>query len=83
MNREKMILSDLTVPTPTTAKKSGIGVDYKYPHNFKGGYVQQDYLPDGIKKKFYNPKDIGYEKNIKNYLQKLQILLENSKSSQK
>ncbi len=64
------------------AKKAGIGADYKYPHNYKEGFVKQDYLPAGIKKKYYKPKDIGYEKNIKNYLQKLQTLLENSKSSQ-
>ncbi len=65
------------------AKKAGIGTDYKYPHSSKEGFVEQDYLPDGIKKKYYSPKDIGYEKNIKNYLQKLQTLLENNKSSQK
>ena len=63
------------------AKKAGIGADYKYPHNFKDGFVPQKYLPEGIKKKYYVPKDAGYEKNIKQYLQKLQILLENSKSS--
>ena len=63
------------------AKKAGYGADYKYPHNFKGGFVAQDYLPAGMKKKYYVPKDSGYEKNIKQYLQKLQILLENSKSS--
>jgi putative ATPase len=63
------------------AKKAGIGADYKYPHSFEDGFVKQEYLPAGIKKKYYSPKDIGYEKNIKNYLQKLQILLENSKSS--
>lgn len=67
----------------SAAKKAGIGVDYKYPHSFKEGFVEQDYLPDGIKKNYYSPKDIGYEKNIKNYLQKLQTLLENNKSSQK
>ncbi len=46
------------------AKKAGIGADYKYPHNFKDGFVEQEYLPEGIKKKYYNPKDSGYEKNI-------------------
>jgi putative ATPase len=59
------------------AKKAGYGIDYKYPHNFKGGFVSQEYLPAGMKKKYYMPKDIGYEKNIQHYLQKLQSLLEN------
>jgi putative ATPase len=61
------------------AKKMGFGIDYKYPHNFKEGFVLQEYLPEAMKKKYYLPKDIGYEKNIKRYLQKLQSLIQNSK----
>ncbi|MHC4535664.1 MAG: AAA family ATPase, partial [Planctomycetota bacterium] len=61
------------------AKKLGFGVDYKYPHNFKDGFVPQEYLPAAVKKKYYMPKDIGCEKNIKCYLQKLQSLIQNSK----
>jgi putative ATPase len=61
------------------AKKAGFGVDYKYPHNFKGGFVPQEYLPAAVKKEYYMPKERGYEKNIKHYLQKLQILIKNSK----
>ena len=39
--------------------------NYKYPHDF-GGYVEQQYLPDGLKDKvYYQPKDNGYEKVIK------------------
>ncbi len=38
---------------------------YKYPHNY-GGYVKQQYLPDKLKgKKYYVPKDNGYEKIVK------------------
>lgn len=64
------------------AKKAGFGVDYKYPHNFKDGFVPQHYLPAGIKKKYYVPKERGHEKNMKRYLQKLQSLIEESKSGQ-
>ena len=47
--------------------------DYKYPHNFKGAYVVQQYLPDKIKnKKYYHPKDIGYEKQIKEIYERLE-----------
>jgi putative ATPase len=36
--------------------------EYRYPHNF-GGYVRQQYLPDGIKdKEFYIPLSNGKEK---------------------
>ena len=39
-------------------KKEGYSVGYKYPHDFEGGIVEQQYLPDKIKdKKYYNPKD--------------------------
>ncbi len=60
------------------AKKMGFGTDYKYPHSFKGGFVAQEYLPGTLKNKYYVPKEIGHEKNIKRYLQKLQTLIQNS-----
>jgi len=41
--------------------------DYKYPHSF-GGYVEQEY---GAKKKYYFPGEIGEEKRIKEFLEKL------------
>ncbi len=60
------------------AKKAGFGADYKYPHDFKGGFVPQDYLPAPMKKSYYRPKEIGYEKNIGRYLKKLQNLIQSS-----
>ncbi|MCX5634299.1 MAG: replication-associated recombination protein A [Planctomycetota bacterium] len=76
-----------TIPVPKhlkdshyqAAKKTGIGADYKYPHDFEGGFVPQEYLPGQVRKKYYDPKDSGYEKNIKQYLQKLQTLIQNRK----
>jgi putative ATPase len=62
------------------AKKMGYGVDYKYPHDFKNGFIPQQYLPEPAKR-YYMPKDIGFEKNINAYLQKLQTLIQNSKSA--
>lgn len=47
--------------------------DYKYPHNYKGAYVVQQYLPDKLKNiKYYEPKDIGYEKQIKEIYERLE-----------
>jgi len=66
-----------------SAKKLGFGTDYKYPHDFKDGFVPQEYLPAALKKKYYNPKEVGCEKNIKCYLQKLETLIQNSKPVQK
>jgi replication-associated recombination protein RarA len=45
--------------------------------------VPQEYLPAALKKKYYNPKEVGCEKNIKCYLQKLETLIQNSKPVQK
>jgi len=57
------------------AKKHGFGKGYKYPHNYPGGYVLQDYLPGIAKGTYYQPKQAGYEKNINRYLQKLETLI--------
>ena len=47
--------------------------DYIYPHDYPGSFVIQQYLPDKIKnKKYYTPKDIGYEKQLKEIYEKLE-----------
>ena len=47
---------------------------YKYPHDYKNAFVKQQYLPDKLKnKKYYHPKDLGYEAKMKEiylYLEK-------------
>ncbi len=51
--------------------------DYVYPHNYKGAFVVQQYLPDKLKnKKYYHPKDIGYEKQIKETYERIERLIE-------
>jgi putative ATPase len=53
-------------------KELGYGEGYKYPHDYEGGHVEQQYLPDKLKdRRYYMPKDIGYEKIIKAYLVKI------------
>ena len=52
--------------------KLGHGVGYKYAHDYPEHYVEQQYLPDEIKDaKFYFPTEIGYEKNMKERLDRL------------
>ncbi|NNF98334.1 MAG: replication-associated recombination protein A [Desulfobacteraceae bacterium] len=44
----------------------GYGKGYKYAHDSPDGFVAQTHLPeDLVGKEFYQPKSIGYEKNIK------------------
>lgn len=49
-------------------KDEGYGKEYKYPHDY-GGFVDQNYFPINVKKRyFYNPKNSGLEKKIKERL---------------
>lgn len=40
----------------TDAKKYGYGVDYKYPHDYPGKVVEQEYLPNELRGKKYLPE---------------------------
>jgi putative ATPase len=46
--------------------------DYKYPHDYKGNYVEQQYLPNNLKDtRYYHPKDNKYEDQLKSVLDKI------------
>lgn len=48
------------------SKKIGYGEGYKYPHDYPGHYVHQQYLPDEVKEqKYYSAGDLGYEAEVK------------------
>lgn len=50
------------------AEKLGHGDGYLYAHDYKNHYVEQQYLPDElVGRKFYQPTDIGYEKEVRRY----------------
>lgn len=53
-------------------------IGYKYPHNYKGSVVKQQYLPDDIKDaKYYVPKESSkYEIALKSVKQKLDKIKE-------
>jgi putative ATPase len=55
----------------TNDKVLGHGKNYKYPHDFKNHFVNQNYLNDGYKAKYYYPTNEGQEKLYKNFLFKL------------
>jgi putative ATPase len=47
-------------------KELDYGKDYKYAHNYADAYVPQEYLPEEIKGQiFYQPRETGFEKTIK------------------
>jgi putative ATPase len=46
-------------------KQHGIGVGYKYPHEYEGADIEQRYLPESLgDRRYYLPTDQGYESTI-------------------
>jgi len=81
---EKMVKSEieksgpLPVPmhirnAPTRLmKEQGYGRGYLYPHNYKGAWVRQMYLPEKVKDRiFYRPTQRGREGEIRRRLERL------------
>ena len=51
--------------------------DYKYPHDFPNAFVRQQYLPDKLKnRKYYHPKNLGYEATLEKFYRYLEGLKE-------
>ena len=54
------------------AAKLGHGLGYQYAHDFENHYVNQQYLPDAVVgEQFFYAGDLGYEKQMKEHLQKI------------
>ncbi len=54
------------------AAKLGHGLNYKYAHDYKNHYVEQQYLPDGMEGvSFYHPTANGYEEVIGKHLDRI------------
>ncbi|MDY3085649.1 MAG: replication-associated recombination protein A [Blautia sp.] len=53
-------------------EKLGHGIGYKYAHDFPNHYVEQQYLPSEILgETFYELSDMGYEKKLKEHMEKI------------
>ncbi|MBO7214077.1 MAG: replication-associated recombination protein A [Clostridia bacterium] len=52
-------------PSYLGAEGKKLSAEYKYPHDY-GGYVEQEYLPKKVRGQvFYEPTELGYEKEIR------------------
>ena len=57
------------------ASDLGRGTGYRYAHDYPGHYVRQQYLPDElVGRRFFEPGENGYEKEIKKYMEFCQKL---------
>jgi putative ATPase len=71
------VRSGRTLPVPDHLRDShyrgaeqlGRGQGYQYSHDCEGGWVDQVYLPE--ERRYYEPTDRGYEKTIRERLEKL------------
>jgi putative ATPase len=51
----------------------GIGVGYKLPHDYEGGDVEQQYLPDDLAdRRYYQPSEQGWEARIRERMDSLE-----------
>jgi putative ATPase len=65
----KLVLERGALPVPAklrpgsvAGKPLGHGDGYKYPHDFEGAYVPEEYLPDAlVGTKLYEPTQSGFE----------------------
>lgn len=54
------------------AAKLGHGEGYAYAHDYPDHYVKQQYLPDElIGTVFYEPTELGYERQVRQYMDKI------------
>ena len=65
-------------PTPLM-KHLGYGRGYKYAHDYEGHVVAQQHLPDKLKgRRYYEPTDIGDEREIKQRVERARQLRESA-----
>ncbi|AQQ09265.1 Replication-associated recombination protein A [Sedimentisphaera cyanobacteriorum] len=60
------------------SKSLGRGLDYKYPHDYPGGIVPQNYSGSQQRKKYYSPADSGREKKIREILERNRAILDSN-----
>jgi putative ATPase len=62
------------------SKLLGGSDDYKYAHDYEGGYMPQAYLPEG--RIYYEPSDNGFERRVKERLDHWRHLFEQQNANE-
>ena len=58
------------------AKRLGHGKGYRYPHDSDAGVLPQQYLPDELEgRRYYNPKQLGAERDVAARLERIRRIL--------
>jgi putative ATPase len=70
-------------PVTGLGRSMGFGQGYRYAHDFEGGVVEQQYLPDSLAgRRYYEPTDHGVEARMAERLRMLREQLERRSSAQ-
>jgi putative ATPase len=86
----KLVRERGALPVPAKLRPSsnassralGAGESYKYPHDFEGAYVPEDYLPDAlVGETIYTPGDAGFERELAERCAALQARKRHAKAS--
>ncbi len=65
----EFVKNNVNHDVPAILKSAGKNQSYKYPHTYPKGFVKQNYWPELMEpQNFYQPKNIGFEKTISEYL---------------
>jgi putative ATPase len=73
INRSGHLPVPLHLRNAPTGLMKGLGYSkgYRYAHDYPDAEVEQEHFPDELKgRRFYHPSDRGYEKTIKEWLEK-------------
>jgi putative ATPase len=64
-------------------KELGYGQAYRYPHDYPGGWVDQSYWPDDVApQRFYEPKPLGFEAELRERRRELSRRVRAARSGQ-
>lgn len=68
--------TNIEIPSHIKNREIKLGAKYLYPHDYKSGFVKQQYMPDSLTGvEFYEPKETGqYEKGLKEIYERLKKL---------
>lgn len=67
--RNEPVPLHLRNPETRLMRRLGYGKGYKYPHDFPGHFVREQYLPRGLgRRRYYQPSDQGLEPEIERRL---------------
>ena len=65
-------------------KELGYGKGYQYAHDYEGGVVGQQHLPESLAgRRYYQPTDRGFEAELRERIERIRAITEQTTTAQK